>query len=240
MNVFIIDDEPLARDELKFLLSKFSEINIIGEAENYGSIDQEQFTDVQCVFLDIELGGENGLEIAQQLSQFENPPLIVLSTAYDDYAIRAFEISVFDYILKPFEEKRIARTIEKLLQHERQNSQTAKYSLTEKLKKLPVFNEDRPSLINIEDILYITSEESKTIVVTEKKRYTCGDTIASLEQKLVTQNFMRVHRAFLINLHHLEALDTWSNSKYNVILQSEHVIPVSRMYVKEIKSLFTN
>lgn len=114
--VFIIDDEPLARDELKYLLSQFSEIEVVGESEDLQQVlEGNLIEEIDCLFLDIELSDKNGIEQAKELLQREDKPLIVFATAYDDYAIDAFNMNAFDYILKPFEQQRIEQTILKLM-----------------------------------------------------------------------------------------------------------------------------
>ncbi|MEC1178041.1 LytTR family DNA-binding domain-containing protein [Metasolibacillus meyeri] len=238
--VFIIDDEPLARDELKYLLSQFSEIEILGESEDLQQILVDNLIDeIDCLFLDIELSNQNGIELAKELLQREEKPLIVFATAYDDYAIDAFNMNAFDYILKPFEKQRIEQTIVKLMTMTKK-SERKEPAVKEKIKqmgKIAVSNEDRVALIKLQDVLYFTSEESKTKVITENKSYSSAESLITLEKKL-GPNFIRVHRAFLINLEHLQELESWGTSKYNVILQGGHVVPVSRMYVKEIRKIF--
>lgn len=108
----------------------------------------------------------------------------------------------------------------------------------EPIEKIAVTSEDRIALVKLADILYFTSEESKTIAVTSKKSYTVTDSLMTLEKKLAHQQFMRVHRAFLINTDHLQELEPWGTSKYNVILNNDVAISVSRMYVKSVRKLF--
>ncbi|WP_107943129.1 LytTR family DNA-binding domain-containing protein [Metasolibacillus sp. FSL H7-0170] len=238
--VFIIDDEPLARDELKYLLSQFSEIEVVGESEDLQQVlEGNLIEEIDCLFLDIELSDKNGIEQAKELLQREDKPLIVFATAYDDYAIDAFNMNAFDYILKPFEQQRIEQTILKLMTMTKK-SERKEPAVKEKIKqmgKIAVSNEDRIALIKLQDVLYFTSEGSKTKVITEQKCYSSAESLIMLEKKL-TPNFIRIHRAFLINLEHLQELESWGTSKYNVILQGGHSVPVSRMYVKEIRKIF--
>ena len=238
MKVFIVDDEMLARDDLRYILEQNERIEVVGDAEDLQHlIEEEALGSIDCLFLDIELQNKNGMELAKAISKRLDCPMLVFATAYDNYALQAFEVSAVDYILKPFDDVRIAQTVEKLLKKYEQYEQQERERF-EPIQKIAVTSEDRIALVKLEDILYFTSEDSKTIAVTEKKRYVVADSLMTLEKRLRHQGFMRVHRAFLINKEHLQELEPWGTSKYNVILQGNVAIPVSRMYVKEVRKLF--
>ncbi|MEA0553463.1 LytTR family DNA-binding domain-containing protein [Lysinibacillus irui] len=243
MNVYIVDDEPLARAELRYLLEQTALVNVCGESENLEEFYKEsQLEKVDCVFLDIELGMNNGLDLARQLLLNEQRPEIIFATAYDDYALQAFEVNAFDYILKPFEAQRVQIAVEKLIAKKRaaqvKTLEEIKGSQLDKLDKLTVFINDRILLIKVQDILYCTSEDSKTVVVTEQGRFFASESLAALEKRLSLKGFVRVHRAFIVNLEHIVELEPWSNSKYNLILHNRHSIPVSRLYMKDVRKIF--
>lgn len=238
MKVFIVDDEVLARDELRYILEQNERIEVVGDAEDLQNLlEEEALGSIDCLFLDIELQNKNGMELAKSISKRPDCPMLVFATAYDDYAIQAFEVNAVDYILKPFDDVRIAQTVDKLLNRYEQYQQQEKEQF-EPIQKMAVTSEDRIALVKLEDILYFTSEDSKTIAVTEKKSYFVADSLVTLEKRLRHQGFMRVHRAFLINKEHLQELEPWGTSKYNVILQGNISISVSRMYIKEVRKLF--
>lgn len=243
MNVYIVDDEPLARAELRYLLEQTALVNVCGESENLEEFYKEsQLDEVDCVFLDIELGMNNGLDLARQLLLNEQRPEIIFATAYDDYALQAFEVNAFDYILKPFEAQRVQIAVEKLIAKKRaaqvKTLEEIKVSQLDKLDKLTVYINDRILLIKVQDILYCTSEDSKTVVVTEQGRFFASESLAALEKRLSLKGFVRVHRAFIVNLEHIVELEPWSNSKYNLILHNRHSIPVSRLYMKDVRKIF--
>lgn len=243
MNVYIVDDEPLARAELRYLLEQTALVNVCGESENLEEFYKEsQLEEVDCVFLDIELGMNNGLDLARQLMLNEQRPEIIFATAYDDYALQAFEVNAFDYILKPFESQRVQIAVEKLIAKKRaaqvKTLEEIKVSQLDKLDKLTVYLNDRILLIKVQDILYCTSEDSKTVVVTEQGRFFASESLAALEKRLTLKGFVRVHRAFIVNLEHIVELEPWSNSKYNLILHNRHSIPVSRLYMKDVRKIF--
>ena len=238
MKVFIVDDEMLARDELRYILEQNERIEVVGDADDLQHvIEEEALGSIDCLFLDIELQNQNGMELAKKISKRPDCPMLVFATAYDNYAIQAFEVNAVDYILKPFDDVRIAQTVDKLLKKHAQYEQQERNQL-KPIQKIAVTSEDRIALVKLEDILYFTSEDSKTIAVTEKKNYVVADSLMTIEKRLRHQGFMRVHRAFLINKEHLQELEPWGTSKYNVILQGNIAISVSRMYVKEVRKLF--
>lgn len=113
---FIVDDEPLARDELAYLLGRTRQVHIVGEADSLETA-LHSITEMEpdVVFLDIQLAEDNGMELAKQLSVLEQVPDIVFATAYDEYALQAFEVNALDYILKPFEEERVRKTVDKVM-----------------------------------------------------------------------------------------------------------------------------
>ena len=239
--VYIVDDEPLARDELKYLLSQSPDVDVIGTGEDLTDVLQGNLlSEIDCLFLDIELCEHNGIELAKSLTTYEQMPYIVFATAYDDYALEAFEVNAIDYLLKPFGQERVDKTIEKLATYHQKAQQRVppKVERLQPVGKIAVSNEDRIALIKLQDILYFTSEDSKTIVITATKKYISTESLFTLETKLCEQGFVRVHRSFLINLEHLQELEPWSPSKYNVILDGGHAIPVSRLYMKDIRKIF--
>ena len=243
MNVFIVDDEPLARAELRYLLEQTALVNVCGESESLEDFyNTTQYEQVDCVFLDIELGMNNGLDIAKQLLLHTQRPEIIFATAFDEYALQAFEVNAFDYILKPFEAQRVQAAVEKLVAKkiaaQAKTMEEIKISQLDKLDKLTVYVNDRILLMKIQDILYCTSEDSKTVVVTEQGRFFASESLAALEKKLTLKGFVRVHRAFIVNLEHIVELEPWSSSKYNLILHNRHSIPVSRLYMKDVRKIF--
>ena len=213
------------------------------ESENLEELcEKSLFEEVDCVFLDIELGMNNGLDLAKQLMLNEQRPEIIFATAYDEYALQAFEVNAFDYILKPFEAQRVQNAVEKLIAKKRaaqvKTMEELKVSQFDKLEKLTVYMNDRILLMKIQDILYCTSEESKTIVVTEQGRFFSSESLAALEKRLVLKGFARVHRAYIVNIEYIVELEPWSSSKYNLILHNRHSIPVSRLYMKDVRKIF--
>ncbi|WP_018665184.1 LytR/AlgR family response regulator transcription factor [Heyndrickxia acidiproducens] len=244
LTAFIVDDEPLARDELIYLLKRSKQVEIAGQAESIETaFDKLKDMDVDVIFLDIQLGEESGINIAKKLNQLGDPPMIVFATAYDEYALKAFELNALDYLLKPFDEKRVQQTIEKLVKQINGTEQRFKFPsgvqaiLANQPEKLALTVDEKIVLINVNDILYIQANDGKTMVATTKNKYYVHDSLVTFERKLEQSSIIRVHRAFLVNINSIVEIEPWFNSTYNLILVNNEKVPVSRTYVKELKQL---
>lgn len=244
LKVFIVDDEPLARDELSYLLKRSKQVEIAGEADNVeAALEKMVVLDIDVIFLDIQLADESGIEIANRMNQLEYPPLIVFATAYDEYALKAFELNAADYILKPFDEKRVQQTIEKL--YKLAGNKKQKISLpsrqqsyaNERTEKLAVSVDEKIVLVNINEILYVATQEGKTMIATEKQKYWLSDSLVTFERKLQHTPIIRVHRAYLVSIDAIVEIEPWFNSTYNLIMKDGEKVPVSRTYTKDLKQL---
>lgn len=244
LKALIVDDEPLARDELAYLLKRSKQIDIVGESDCLeNALEQMENLDIDVVFLDIQLADESGLDMASFVNKLDHPPLIVFATAFDEYALQAFELNAVDYILKPFDEKRVLQTIEKLKKIienkkpavpflNRQNNFT-----TERSEKLAITINEKIVIVNITDILYIGTNEGNTVIATEKTKYSVSDSLVTFERKLQHSSIIRVHRAYLVNVDAIVEIEPWFNSTYNLIMKDGEKVPVSRTYTKKLKQL---
>ncbi|PAF23024.1 hypothetical protein CHH49_00200 [Terribacillus saccharophilus] len=234
MTAFIVEDEPLARQELVFLLENSGEVKVVGEGSTLTkSYEAIRNTAPDVVFLDIELAEGTGLQLAEKLQQLPNSPSFVFATAYDDYALQAFELHAADYLLKPFDEQRINQCIHKL-----QRMIPGASEPKTPIKKLPVIENERISLLDIQSILYITTQSGKTQIKTLQKLFHLNEPLASVEKKLTVSSFMRVHRSYIVHLEQVTALEPWFNSTYNLVMEDGSKVPVSRTYVREVKERF--
>jgi len=199
----IIDDEQLARQRLKRLLEPFDEINIIGEAANgLEALNLIDKLKPQLLFLDIEMPVLNGFELLERLSM---QPKVVFTTAYDQYAIKAFEEGSIDYLLKPVEKDRLEKTITRLNTHQTEHQQIPIAALLQQLqpknaaKNLTVKIGDRILLIKPADIVYAEAEDKYVFIYTsDGKKHITDYTITGLEQKL-SEQFMQINRGAIIN-----------------------------------------
>lgn len=245
----VVDDEPLARDELKYLLSAYEECQVIGEAEDGGEALQlvaRLHPDV--VFLDIEMRGMSGYDAARKMLAEPKPPLIVFATAYNEYAVGAFELGAIDYLLKPFVDERLAKTIERIknLKARQEDWQEAVARVArllednqQSVKKLPVEKNGAIKLLDYGDIFYGRARGGGVQVFTADDSYTFNDTMAELEERLNREGFFRVHKSFLVNLKRVEGVLPWFKGTYWLVMgdRKRTQIPVGKGQVKELKVL---
>ncbi|TVX85240.1 LytR/AlgR family response regulator transcription factor [Paenibacillus agilis] len=246
IRAFIVDDEPLARDELMYLLRRTKRVDIVGEAESYEeALDGIQETTPDVIFLDIQLSDATGIEIAERLKEDGCQSAIVFATAYDEYALKAFELNATDYILKPYEEARIQQTVEKLAQRlavpasqpaaASGSSVSAASKTLERTERLAVTVDERIAVLHVDRIIFIESEEGKAVVVTEGQRYKVSEALTVLERKLNHPSMLRVHRSYLVNVDYVREIEPWFHSTYVMKMKDGASIPVSRTYVKDLK-----
>ncbi len=227
MKTILIDDEPLAIGRLKRLLNKYEDFEIIDEAKNgQEGLEKIEFHQPDVIFLDIEMPILSGFEM---LARLEFMPLVVFATAFDQYAIKAFEENSIDYLLKPIEGERLEKTIEKL---RKLKSTSANSSMNSSLLKLieqfkPKKEAHSISVKSGEKILFIPFNEISNFEAEDKyvflntiegKQYLTNYTLSSLEEKL-PENFVRVSRSFIVNSLIIKELQKYFNGKYLVIMR---------------------
>ncbi|KMY45717.1 two-component response regulator [Bacillus sp. FJAT-27916] len=241
LRVYIVDDEPLARDELKYLILRSKEAEIAGESDCVDhALADIHILKPDLVFLDIELADENGLSIAKKLGELDPAPALIFATAYDEYALQAFDLNAVDYILKPFEEERICKAIEKVKKSKGiglEQQRTTVQPIREVKGKIPVLIDERIVLLNCRDILFLESRDGKCIIKTKDMEYRVSDALVMIEKKINEGAFLRVHRSYIVNLDQITEIEPWFNSTYNLTMEDGSKVPVSRTYVKELKML---
>lgn len=247
MKTILIDDEPLAIGRLKRLLGKFEDFEIIAEAKN-GQEGLEKITQLKpdVIFLDIEMPEMTGFEM---LAQLDFMPLVVFATAYDQYAIRAFEENSIDYLLKPIETERLEKTVEKLhkLKSNSGNSSVnnSLLQLIEQFKpkkdihSISVKSGEKILFIPLTEISFFEAEDKYVFLnTTDGKQYLTNYTIASLEEKL-PENFIRVSRSSIINSLLIKELQKYFSGKYLVIMRDTKAskIETGSAYGENLKKL---
>ncbi|WP_316274206.1 LytR/AlgR family response regulator transcription factor [Bacillus halotolerans] len=237
LRVLIVDDEILARDELAYLLKRTNEELKINEAENIESaFDQMMDQKPDLLFLDVDLSGENGFDIAKRLKNMKNPPVIVFATAYDQYALKAFEVDALDYLTKPFDEERVRQTMKKYKKVKREIDEPEQISHASQ-HKLALSVGESIVIVDTKDIIFAGTEDGHVHVKTFDASYSVNDTLVVIEKKLPETDFLRVHRSFVVNTEYIKEIQPWFNSTYNLIMKDGSKIPVSRTYAKELKKL---
>lgn len=248
ISTIIVDDEQPALDELRFLLSAHGDIDIIAEA-NSASKALRLIAELQpdLVFLDIQMPNKNGFEVVAELEQSGHLPMIIFATAYDQYAVDAFEKNAIDYILKPLSTKRLALTIEKIKNAISTNSIQDKLHLlltqmqepVAKINKLTLEKDGKIQLISLDEVAYCHYDDAKIFVnsMDSSTPLYGANTMDKLEEQLAGTSFFRIHRGILVNLDWVLEFSPWYNGKYNLILRdsAKTELTVSRLRVKDFK-----
>ena len=230
LNALIIDDEFNAREEMEFLLNQVGSVNVLKKCSNaLDGVRSINSLHPDVVFLDVQLPSINGFDM---LSMVEESilPRVVFVTAYDKYAIEAFENDAVDYLLKPVESDRLKKTVEKLLNAIQQNK-VQKLNLPP-LSKIPSVGTNKVKLIDIECIEFVHSDETGVFVVCSDKKYFTEITLKVLENRT---NLFRCHKQYLINPDKIDEIIFDENSAGKIKTISQHIIPISRHYLKELK-----
>jgi two-component system LytT family response regulator len=240
----VIDDERLAREELKSVLSEILEINVIGEAQNGDEalkLIKSEAPDL--IFLDINMPEMNGFEMLKKLDEI---PKVIFVTAYDEYALKAFEVNALDYLIKPIDPERLAEAIEKL---KKESDEEFESSLNPKLDRSSrtlsvedrVFIKDGEKcyFVQLADVRMLESDGNYVKVYFDKNRPLILRSLNSFEEKLDPEHFFRANRKFIVNINWIEKVENWFNGGLQVELKSGDKIEVSRRQAIRFKELFS-
>ncbi len=249
LKALIVDDEYPARKELRYHLNAFDNIEVVGEATNaQEALTLIQALDYSILFIDIEMPGMNGLEVGAKVQEMPNPPHVVFVTAYDEYAVRAFEVNAVDYILKPFDEKRLTQTIRKIEKINQQQKQQSKIEAEQtagdenskqdqsqaasegeqngtatksqiKIDRIPAEKQGKTILVNESDIIYAFTEQDYVYIKTFTDKLFTRFTLKELESRLNSSMFFRTHRCYLVNLHKVKEIIPFFNGTYTLIVE---------------------
>jgi two-component system response regulator LytT len=248
----IADDEQPARDELAYLLRAFPAVDVLGQARNgVETVALVRELNPQLVFLDVEMPGLDGLGVIKKLVEKKaRLPYFIFVTAYDQYAVRAFEVSAIDYLLKPIARSRLERAIGKV-----RRVMEATESTQEKLDRLMKLFEERPipqksklvvrsggrlSLVDSDEVIYASIEDGVISIVTrDLEGHSNFRTMEELQANLDPRTFWRVHRSYLINTNRIREVVPWFKSSYQLKMddRKQTEIPVSRAQTRKLREL---
>jgi DNA-binding LytR/AlgR family response regulator len=253
MRILIADDEAPARSELRFMLEALlPEARFQEAVDGSSALALAQQDPPEVAFLDVRMPGLDGLEVALALLERPDPPLIVFATAYDQHAVRAFELSALDYIVKPFNEKRLARTVERVRaalaeRRLRDDQRSAVWAYLQQampessLTKLWGQRENEHwRLVDYKDVLWIVAEGKRVLAHSvEGESLQLHHTLKELEARLLPYRFVRVHKAYIVNLDHVAEVAPWFSGTYLVYMRDEPrtQIPMSRGYARHVRQL---
>ncbi|OAD43466.1 LytR/AlgR family response regulator transcription factor [Polaribacter atrinae] len=228
LKAVIVEDSRLARNELKELIKAHKEIEILGEAEN---VDDAfvliNNTKPDLLFLDINMPEKDGFELLEMLDEV---PITIFTTAFDEYAIKSFEYNAFDYLLKPINQKRFSKSIEKVIESMNNNETSIIKNENALSLDKQIFIKDGENcwLVKLKDISLFEIVGNYTRVFFDQKKPLIYKYLAQVEEKLPTEVFFRANRQQIININHVKKVVSWFNGKLKIEMNSGEEIEISR------------
>jgi two-component system LytT family response regulator len=231
IRVLVVDDEPLARSNLNVLLRRDSEIEVIGEcASGYDALAEIRSTQPDLVFLDVQMPECDGFDVLEMLGS-DQPTAIVFVTAYEQYALRAFEAGALDYLLKPFDNPRFERALARAKERVLHGKDVQK-----KVERLAIKNAGEVSFVKISDIDWIEAADYYACLHVGPKSHLLRRSMADLERELDQNIFCRTHRSSIVNLDRVKSLKLGEDGEHEVLLENGTNLRLSRRYRKELQS----
>lgn len=237
----IVDDEKPAREELAYLIGQHDGFQVIDQFDEGQKLLLSE-APVDVVFLDINMPKLSGIEVAELLLRRKDSPMIVFVTAYDEFAVKAFEVNAIDYLLKPVSDSRISRTLRKLQdqleQHQEYNQEIIKLfheiKRPDKADQVCVHHDGKIFPVKADEIIYVQAENKGALIHTVKGCYMSTMKLKAFEEKFAETSLLRCHRSFIINTDYIEHIEPWFNRTYNVLMKGiKEKIPISRHYVQD-------
>ncbi len=248
IRTLIADDEPLARERLRMLLAAEDWIELVGDAsDGVQAIDAIQRLRPELVFLDIQMPGATGFEVIESIGA-DQMPFVVFVTAYDQYALKAFEAHALDYILKPFDQERFERALQKArgtIQRQKEGDISERLrSLLEELRPRPryvdrlvVRSGARITFLRTEEVEWVDAEGNYVRLHVGKKSYLLRETMSGIEAKLDPERFIRIHRSTIVSIERIKSLETLFQGEYVVHLEDGTKLTSSRGYRDRLHAL---
>ena len=243
IKALIIDDEHLAREAIKSHLQHIDHIELLGECKDgFEGLKKIQELKPDLIFLDIQMPKLTGLELVELL---ENPPVIIFSTAYDEYALKAFEYNAIDYLLKPYSRDRFKEAVEKAIEKIGEDQQllhkelvTTHYDLQpEPFQRIVVKNGFKIEVIPVVEIEYFEANDDYVNIYSSHGKFLKQITMKSLESNLPETDFVRIHRSYIVNIEDIERLENYDKGSHVVITKTGNKLPVSKSGYTKLKGV---
>lgn len=242
LKALIIEDEELARNLLKSYLKDHPSLELIGECENgFEGVQKINELMPDLVFLDIQMPKITGFEMLELL---EHKPEIIFTTAYDQYALKAFDFNAIDYLLKPFSKDRLLTAIDKVLERIGNNENTgdkleqlSSYASAEYLERIVVKDRHKINIIPIEQVRYLESLDDYVLIYTPDGRHMKQKTMKYFESNLNPKDFIRIHRSYIVQVAYIAEIQQYEKESYIVIMKDKTKLKVSKTGYKKIKEV---
>ncbi|WP_321288559.1 LytTR family transcriptional regulator DNA-binding domain-containing protein [uncultured Sunxiuqinia sp.] len=240
LTALIIEDEELARNLLKSYLKDHPKLNLIGECENgFEGVQKINELKPDLVFLDIQMPKITGFEMLELL---DHKPEIIFTTAYDQFALKAFDYSAVDYLLKPFSKDRMLEAIEKVADRIGNNESTgdkleqlSSYAVNEYLERIVVKDRHKINIIPVDQVRYLESMDDYVLIYTQDGRHMKQNTMKYFEAHLNPKDFIRIHRSYIVRVECIAEIQQYEKESYIVIMKDKTKLKVSKTGYKKIK-----
>ena len=248
IRVLIVDDEPLARERIREILEQHPEIEVVGECTNgREAIEAVNESPPDLIFLDIQMPETDGFAVIEAIPP-DRMPCVIFVTAYDQYAVRAFDVLALDYLLKPFDrerfEKALNRAKKQIMSQQGSNLGERILRALEEIKTRPVYLErlviktsGHIFFLKTEEVDYFEAEGNYVRLHSGKESYLLRDTISAIESQVDPKKFLRIHRSTIVNIDRIQELQPWFHGEYRVILSSGAELTLSRTYREKLHEL---
>jgi len=247
LQVLIVDDEPPARQKIRALLQGDTRFRIAGEAgDGLEAVHRIETEQPDLIFLDIQMPGLSGFEVLEALEGAR--PQVIFTTAYDEYAVRAFEVRALDYLLKPFDPDRFRQALDRALEDRRRrelpdarvDGLVGDWRAQQgPLQRILIRDRERMRIVRTDEIEWIEAEEKYVRLHLPRETVLHRETMNNLERRLDARKFVRVHRGRIVNLNFVKELAPWTHGDYVLILANGHRLPLGRAYRRRFLELFT-
>jgi len=235
MRAIIIDDSRLARNELKRLLSDFDFVQVVGEAANAEEAKERIENDKpDVIFLDIQMPGKNGFDLLEEL---ESVPQVIFTTAYDQYALKAFEVNALDYLQKPIEKERLAAAVNRVVEKQKESEEKKDSDYLKPNDQVFVKDGDRCWFVTLSTVPYMEVDGNYTKIFFENQKPMVPRTLNYLESRLDPKFFFRANRRQIINLSWIDRIEPWFSGSIRIYLKGGKEIDVSRRQTQRFKEL---
>jgi len=237
----IIDDEKPARDIIRHYLKEFEQVEVIGECQDgFTGLKTIQEMKPDLVFLDVQMPKLTGLELLELL---EDAPMIIFSTAYDQYAIKAFEMNAIDYLLKPYSQERFSQAVQKALGNRDRTTGSLKKLVNslehspEYMQRIAVKTRHKVHVIPVDDITYLEAEGDYVMIHSKDGKYLKEKTMKYFESHLEPSKFIRIHRSFIINAIYIDRIEYYDKESYAVRMKDGTSLRASSSGYKTLKEV---
>jgi two-component system LytT family response regulator len=250
LKALIVDDEPIARQVLREELELIEEVEILGEADD-GASALKQIASLRpdLVFLDLQMPGMGGLEVVQRVKRGSHLPVIVIVTAYDQYAIQAFEAGAVDYLLKPIRQERLAEAVDRarrlransvgVAEHLAQLQELAEPAASPRARKIVGRSGEEYVLLDAREVYAFQADGDLVWILTSKKKYLAAQSLKSLQKHLQNTSFRRIHRKMLVNIDHIRKMSALSSQRWLITLGNGQEFVVSKRLARNVRQLLS-